>query len=81
MLSSKNNGHPLFSGEALSAGSAIVASDTAPLPEAIRHDETGRLVDFFDVAEGVGRGQCPERVQECGEIILRESDRFVGLHD
>lgn len=35
--------------EAMSAGCAIVASDTQPLREAIRHDETGRLVDFFDV--------------------------------
>ena len=34
--------------EAMSAGAAIVASDTAPLREAIRDDETGRLVDFFD---------------------------------
>ncbi len=32
----------------MSAGCAIVASDTAPLREAIRHGETGRLVDFFD---------------------------------
>ncbi len=30
-------------------GCAIVASDTAPLREAIKHDETGRLADFFDV--------------------------------
>lgn len=36
--------------EAMSAGCAIVASDTTPLHEAIRHDETGRLVDFFDPA-------------------------------
>jgi glycosyltransferase involved in cell wall biosynthesis len=36
--------------EAMSAGCAIVASDTAPLREAIQHGETGRLVDFFDVA-------------------------------
>jgi len=36
--------------EAMSAGCAIVASDTAPLREAIQHDETGRLVDCFDVA-------------------------------
>ncbi|MBF0257047.1 MAG: glycosyltransferase family 4 protein [Gammaproteobacteria bacterium] len=34
--------------EAMSLGCAIVASDTQPLHEAIRHDETGRLVDFFD---------------------------------
>ncbi len=38
--------------EAMSAGCAIVASDTAPVREAIRHDETGRLVDFFD-ADGL----------------------------
>lgn len=36
--------------EAMSAGCAIVASDTQPLHEAIRHGETGRLVDFFDTA-------------------------------
>jgi glycosyltransferase involved in cell wall biosynthesis len=36
--------------EAMSAGCAIVASDTAPLREAIQHDETGRLVNFFDIA-------------------------------
>jgi len=35
--------------EAMSAGCAIVASATAPLREAIEHDRTGRLVDFFDV--------------------------------
>ena len=33
--------------EAMSAGCAIVASDTAPVREAIRHGETGQLVDFF----------------------------------
>ncbi|MES3009907.1 MAG: glycosyltransferase [Pseudomonadota bacterium] len=36
--------------EAMSVGCAIVASNTQPLHEAIRHGETGRLVDFFDVA-------------------------------
>lgn len=34
--------------EAMSAGCAIVASDTAPLREAIIDGETGRFVDFFD---------------------------------
>lgn len=33
--------------EAMSAGCAIVASDTQPLHEAIRHNDTGRLVNFF----------------------------------
>jgi len=36
--------------EAMSVGCALVASDTQPLREAIGHDETGRLVNFFDVA-------------------------------
>lgn len=36
--------------EAMSAGCAIVASDTQPLHEAITHDDTGRLVNFFDYA-------------------------------
>ena len=34
--------------EAMSAGCAIVSSDTQPLREAIQHNETGRLVNFFD---------------------------------
>lgn len=36
--------------EAMSCGAAIVASDTAPVREVITHDQTGRLVDFFDRA-------------------------------
>ncbi len=36
--------------EAMSVGCAIVASDTAPVREAISHDDTGVLVDFFDIA-------------------------------
>ena len=36
--------------EAMSAACAIVASDTKPVHEAILNDETGRLVNFFDVA-------------------------------
>lgn len=35
--------------EAMSAGCAIVASDTQPLHEAITDGQTGRLVGFFDV--------------------------------
>ena len=34
--------------EAMSVGAAIVASDTAPVREAVRDGDTGFLVDFFD---------------------------------
>jgi glycosyltransferase involved in cell wall biosynthesis len=37
--------------EAMSVGCCIVASNTQPLHEAIRHNDTGRLVDFFDKEE------------------------------
>ena len=43
--------------EAMSVGCAIVASDTQPLREAIRHDETGKFVDFFDVV-GLAKEVC-----------------------
>ena len=33
----------------MGAGCAIVASDTAPVREVIKHNEAGLLVDFFDV--------------------------------
>ena len=36
--------------EAMSAGCAIVASDTQPLHEAIVHKQTGMLVNFFDAS-------------------------------
>ncbi len=55
--------------EAMSVGCAIVASDTQPLHEAIKHNETGRLVDFFDV---------PKLVDEvCG--LLDDPDHRVRL--
>lgn len=37
--------------EAMSVGCAIVASNTPPVAEAIEHDVTGRLVNFFDRGE------------------------------
>ena len=44
--------------EAMSVGCSIVASDTQPLHEAIKHNDTGLLVDFFDqdaLADSVAR--------------------------
>ncbi|WP_297768397.1 glycosyltransferase [uncultured Roseovarius sp.] len=43
--------------EAMSCGAAIVAGDTAPVREVITHDETGRLVDFFD-GDGLVKEVC-----------------------
>lgn len=43
--------------EAMSIGCAIVASDTMPIREVIKDDDTGRRVDFFDVA-GVTNAVC-----------------------
>ena len=43
--------------EAMSVGCAIVASDTSPVHEAIRHNDTGLLVNFFDV-EGLANTVC-----------------------
>lgn len=43
--------------EAMSIGCAIVASGTAPVLEAISHDQTGRLVNFFD-APALAREVC-----------------------
>jgi len=34
--------------EAMSVGCALVASDTQPVREAIRHNETGMMLSFFD---------------------------------
>lgn len=69
--------------EAMSAGCAIVASDTQPLREAIRHDETGRLVNFFDVA-GLAKEVCdlldqPETRQRLGASARRFACEFYDL--
>ena len=53
--------------EAMSAGCAIVASNTKPLQEAIEHNETGRLVDFF---------KPKELAQEVCELLDNSNERL-----
>jgi glycosyltransferase involved in cell wall biosynthesis len=52
--------------EAMSAGCAIVASDTAPLREAIEHNKTGCLVDFFDA---------PQLTEQVGALLADTDQR------
>ncbi|RYY74697.1 MAG: glycosyltransferase [Gammaproteobacteria bacterium] len=58
--------------EAMSLGCAIVASDTAPVKEVITHNETGRLVDFFDkenlVSQVVDLLQNPTERERLGKM-------------
>ena len=55
--------------EAMAAGCALVASDTAPVREVLRHDHTALLVDFFD-----GQAQV-----EALSALLDDPCRRVGL--
>ncbi|CAG1769999.1 D-inositol 3-phosphate glycosyltransferase [uncultured bacterium] len=53
--------------EAMSAGCSIVASDTPPLHEAIKHNETGRLVNFFDKHE---------LANQIDDLLSKDSERI-----
>lgn len=53
--------------EAMSIGCAIVASDTSPLHEVIEHNETGRLVNFFDISG---------MVEEICHLLENPDERF-----
>ena len=67
--------------ESMSAGCAIVASDTAPVRDAITHNDTGVLVNFFDhaaLAESVeDLLNDPQRRQHLG----REARTFAREHN
>ncbi len=54
--------------EAMSIGCAIVASNTTPLLDAIKHNETGRLVDFFDI-----EGLVDEVCELLDDAVLRST--------
>jgi glycosyltransferase involved in cell wall biosynthesis len=52
--------------EAMSMGCPIVASNTQPLHEAIVHNHTGRLVDFFDI---------PDLVENVSNLLASSDER------
>ena len=56
--------------EALAAGCAVVASDTAPVREVLCDGENGLLVDFFDAGRIAGR---------ICEVLQRAADGDEGL--
>ena len=69
--------------EAMSTGCPIVASDTAPLREAVEHGRTGLLVDFFDpeklaatVADLLGR---PDLQRSLGAAARAHAYRTYDL--
>lgn len=70
--------------EAMSVGAAVVASDTAPVKEVIRHGETGRLVDFFDgealVAEVCGLLDDPAARAGLGRAARAAMRQNYDLH-
>ena len=55
--------------EAMSAGCAIVASDTQPLREVLQHGDTGLLIDFFS----------PEQVTESICALLADASQRARL--
>lgn len=64
--------------EAMSAGALVIASDTAPVREVIRHGENGLLVDFFDIA-GWSRTLI-QALENPGQFLpLREAARKTVL--
>jgi glycosyltransferase involved in cell wall biosynthesis len=70
--------------EAMSVGCTIVASDTQPLHEAITHNETGKLVNFFDHA-ALLNAVCdlldqPQERQRLGANARQFAQQHYDLH-
>lgn len=63
--------------ESMSAQSAILASNTPPLHEAIKEGETGMLVDFFDHAALVDKLDAILEDPELRERLGRNARDFV----
>ena len=71
--------------EAMSVGCAVVASDTPPLHEAITHNITGRLVNFFSHeelgAEVISLLSAPEEQSRLGRAAREFAQANYDLHD
>jgi glycosyltransferase involved in cell wall biosynthesis len=73
--------------EAMSAGCVIVASDTAPVREVLRHEENALLVDFFShrgIAAMVERVlEHPQRLRDLGQKarldVVRDYDARLAV--
>lgn len=63
--------------EAMSAEAAILASDTAPVLEAIQHNETGWLTDFFDADALVEKADALLNDKETRERLGKAARAFV----
>ena len=63
--------------EAMSAEAAILASDTAPVLEAIKHDETGWLTDFFDADSLVEKATALLKDEETRARLGKAAREFV----
>lgn len=66
--------------EAMSIGCAIVASNTSPVREAIQHDKTGRLVDFFNI-KGIAEEVCSLLDSPSSRERLGKNARFFAQNN
>ncbi len=66
--------------EAMSAGCAVVASDTAPVREVIINGETGLLTDFFDTGELVRKVSMLLNDSSLRRTLAHSAREFILAH-